>query len=332
MTAGALPPGQLLGADKEWTTFDNCQLVPNAANDGDSFHIRSNGTEYLVRLYFVDAPETKGGEMAGRLIEQATYFHVSVPEVIEIGRQAKEFVEQKLSQPFSVQTKKASGLGRSNIERFYGFVQTKDGDLGQLLVANGLARVHGTKVARPGAKNSNEELEQLQQAENRARDAKLGAWRQGVAAGNNSPAPSASLPTSNPAATVTTTVAAPASTAIPAMPRTTPVTAAHAAAVAATQSTPIPPLPRTAPVTPPPAQIVTSRTPAAALPPAVASTTAKLDVNTASKEQLEKIPGVGPALSERIIAARPFRSADDLKSVKGIGEGKRYEQIRAFFQ
>jgi len=33
----------------------------------------------------------------------------------------------------------------------------------------------------------------------------------------------------------------------------------------------------------------------------------------------------------RIIAARPFRSADDLKRVSGIGE-KKYAKIRPFFQ
>src|SRR3989442_372962 len=70
---------------EDWVTLDNCQLVPNKANDGDSFHIRANETEYLVRLYFVDAPETANLGPA-RLIEQAEYFGVSVPQVIEIGR------------------------------------------------------------------------------------------------------------------------------------------------------------------------------------------------------------------------------------------------------
>ena len=36
-------------------------------------------------------------------------------------------------------------------------------------------------------------------------------------------------------------------------------------------------------------------------------------------------------IAERIIAARPFKSADDLQRVKGIGAGKRYEKIRPFF-
>src|SRR5438477_7958377 len=49
--------------------------------------------EYLFRLYFVDAPETD--EMSPkRLIEQAKYFAITVPQAIEVGREAKEFTRQ----------------------------------------------------------------------------------------------------------------------------------------------------------------------------------------------------------------------------------------------
>ena len=57
----------------------------------------------------------------------------------------------------------------------------------------------------------------------------------------------------------------------------------------------------------------------------------KLDVNNASQTELENVPGIGPSIAERIIEARPFKSADDLQRVKGIGGGKRYEEIRPFF-
>ena len=52
----------------------------------------------------------------------------------------------------------------------------------------------------------------------------------------------------------------------------------------------------------------------------------KISINQATKEQLEKLPGVGESLAERIIAYRKeqgkFQSVEDLKNVSGIGEKK----------
>ena len=49
-----------------------------------------------------------------------------------------------------------------------------------------------------------------------------------------------------------------------------------------------------------------------------------VNVNSASVEQLQLLPRVGPALAERIVAFReangPFASVDELAAVKGIGE------------
>ena len=56
-----------------------------------------------------------------------------------------------------------------------------------------------------------------------------------------------------------------------------------------------------------------------------------IDINTATEKELTTVPGIGLVVAARIIAARPFRSADDLKRVSGIGE-KKYAQIRSFFQ
>ncbi|MDD5638313.1 MAG: helix-hairpin-helix domain-containing protein, partial [Candidatus Pacebacteria bacterium] len=45
-----------------------------------------------------------------------------------------------------------------------------------------------------------------------------------------------------------------------------------------------------------------------------------IDINSASSEELQKIIGIGPVLSQRIIEGRPYNSLDDLIKVKGIGE------------
>ena len=46
------------------------------------------------------------------------------------------------------------------------------------------------------------------------------------------------------------------------------------------------------------------------------STMAKVDINSASKEQLMKLPGVTEDGAEKIIAARPFKSKSELVSKK----------------
>lgn len=58
--------------------------------------------------------------------------------------------------------------------------------------------------------------------------------------------------------------------------------------------------------------------------------TAPIDVNQATATELRRLPGIGPALSQRIIETReerPFRSVDDLRRVRGIGV-KTLERLR----
>jgi competence protein ComEA len=56
----------------------------------------------------------------------------------------------------------------------------------------------------------------------------------------------------------------------------------------------------------------------------------KININTANAEELQKLPGVGPALADAIIKHRegqPFEKIEDIQNVKGIGE-KKYEKIK----
>jgi len=49
----------------------------------------------------------------------------------------------------------------------------------------------------------------------------------------------------------------------------------------------------------------------------------KININTAAKEQLLKLKGVGDKIADRIIEYRkdhPFEKIEDLMNVKGIGE------------
>lgn len=60
--------------------------------------------------------------------------------------------------------------------------------------------------------------------------------------------------------------------------------------------------------------------------------TAPVDVNSASIEQLTKIPGIGNSKAQAIIdyrTTKPFATAEELTKVKGIGE-KLFAKISPF--
>ena len=56
-----------------------------------------------------------------------------------------------------------------------------------------------------------------------------------------------------------------------------------------------------------------------------------LDLNAATEDQLLEVPGIGPAMAQRIVDYRAanggFQSLDDLKKGKGIGAAK-FERIK----
>lgn len=265
-------------ANGRWVTLQDCRYLPNPANDGDSFHVRAGGREYIFRLYFVDSPETDAS-LPERVAEQAKYFGVSPSQTLQIGLEAERFTRQQLARPFTVRTCKQDARGRSRLKRYFAFIQTDGADLGEQLVANGLARVYGAASEAPEMNTPEVEWRKLEQLERSAKQEKIGGW--GVAASRLS-IRAANQPTAS-------------SDSFDAFFH--PKTALPAATSLSEGSV----------------------------------SGAKLNVNTATTEALQGIPGIGRVLAGRIIAARPFSSADDLEKVKGIGKAK-YQQVRPYFE
>ena len=163
-------------AAKPWQTLEACQLVESWQNDGDSFKVHWNGGDLTIRLYFADTPESDY-RFKDRTRAQADYFGISEEQAVEVGKMAKEFTKNALKDGFSVRTRWQGVFGGERSMRKYGIVSTGTGDLAELLVANGLARIHGMGI---GGKTW-EEVERLKVLEAEAKKAKRGAWGMGKA-------------------------------------------------------------------------------------------------------------------------------------------------------
>ena len=160
---------------KQWQQLTQCRYVEKQYNDGDSFRVRCNDSEFVLRLYYVDAPETDllNGARVG---EQRAYFGVTIEDILATGERATMRVREILQEPFEVSTRWAVGGGRSKEPRFYGLVDVGGKRLIEVLLAEGLARTKGVVVNLPTGEKSKMYLERLRDLERQAKDQKMGAW------------------------------------------------------------------------------------------------------------------------------------------------------------
>ena len=171
-----LTASQSMAAErKQWMMLTNCQYVPHLDADGDSFRVRSGTNEFLLRLYFVDAPETNL-RYPERTREQSEYFGVTLDESMRAGRQARDLVRETLREPFVVWTRWASAGGRSKEPRYYAFVQVGANGLAEVLVSRGLALPKGVKPNLPNGEKRTVYLSRLLTLEAEAKKQRAGLW------------------------------------------------------------------------------------------------------------------------------------------------------------
>ena len=172
----------------KWSTLEDCTLIPNEYNDGDSFHVRHRGHEYIFRLYFVDAPESDDS-IPERVSEQAAWFGIDRHEVLRFGHEAARFTDHFLARGFTVLTEFKDAMGRSKLERFYALIRVDHQDLAEELVRHGLARIYGMDVDLPDGTKAMNFQWRLKTAEQEAKREKLGVWSRETAG-----KPSATVP------------------------------------------------------------------------------------------------------------------------------------------
>ena len=291
-------------AAQDWVQLTDCRLVPHDGNDGDSFHFESGGREFIARLYFVDCPE-KDDQVPDRIAQQMEDFGVSEERVYAYGREAKKFTERLLARPFIVVTRFQDAMGRSKLPRYYCFVFPNGSrpDLGSLLTHAGLTRSFGQKAAN----DLGLDRAYYDQLEAKARHNRVGIFGGNRPADYREETPSVKEPQNDPPPEVVEheTPQAPGSdfniAAVDFLKswgeQFDKSQKARRDALAGESS------------------VSTKKSANPSAP-----RTGLINLNKATRSELEELPGVGRALAEGIIRSRPISSIDDLQRVPRLGD------------
>lgn len=175
LTCATVASATALAGPKQWEQLTQCRYVATKYNDGDSFRVDCGGREFVLRLYFIDTPESDLTN-ATRVGEQRAYFGVTIEDVLATGEKAALRVRNLLREPFSVSTRWAGAAGRSAEPRVYGLVDINGTRLIEVLVSEGLARTKGVVVNLPTGENSRTYLDKLRALERQARNQRRGIW------------------------------------------------------------------------------------------------------------------------------------------------------------
>jgi len=294
VTSTIVPAGEV------WETLSACRLAKEDYMDGDSFHVECGGKNYHFRLYFVDCPETDT-RFPDRIRDQSQHFGITPDQSIKVGFKAKEFTKRMLHRPFTVLTRWYNARGASAQERFYAVILCDGKNLAEELVAAGFARPFGMRANFPDGPRSKDFIANLKRLESRAMRSRAGAWSKSelddqVFSTDLTPERSYPILKSDPPLTT------------PSEPFDQIATQTDSFLETFTSQ----PLPSTL-------QIESVKPTASEQTPA-SNTASLVNINTASQTELEELPGIGPALAERIVSSRPFAKTDDIRKVKGIGD------------
>jgi endonuclease YncB( thermonuclease family) len=163
----------------KFVRFTGCEFLDTAYADGDSFRVRVDGHERVLRLYFVDTPESDT-RFPLRNAQQAEYFGITPEQSVEAGKAAKRFVHDLLSgKKLTVYTHWGLVIGS---RRYYAVVEVDGRNLADVLVEAGLARLKGFTANQPDGTKIDDYWDHLRELETIARAAKLGAWEHSVPA------------------------------------------------------------------------------------------------------------------------------------------------------